>query len=147
MSATSVRNALLTQLQADTALIAEFTAPQIKKGVELHFDVTTATKGLRVAMELSNQRLIDILSSRVEATYGFSLLAYFYETDVGAVDDRMALYDELIREAVEKTLDLGINATRLLIGQTRYRQHQKVENLYFAVIPVSVHVRETRGAR
>ncbi len=148
MSARTVRDALISQLQADTVLLAEFTAPQIKKGVESNFDINTATKGLRVALEISSQQPIGMNSTKVNATYGYSTIAYFYETDPEQVDDRMGQYDEIIREAVEKDLDLGsINPTRIIIGQTRYRNHPKINNLYFCIIPVAVSVREIRGAR
>jgi len=147
MSATTVRDALLTQLQADTALVSEFTAPQIKKGVELNFDIKAATKGLRLAITASDQELVDMLSKRVNASYAYLVLAYFYETNPENVDDRMNLYDEIIREGVEKILDIGIEGARVSIGQTKYSQHPKIENLYFVVIPALIKVRETRGAR
>ena len=131
MSATSVRNALLSQLQADSVLGAEFGSTNVKKGIEANFDLDAATKGVRVGIQFSSQKMKEFVSKKVDAAYGFSLIAYFLETDFAKVDDRMILYDEFMREAVENIPDLGIDQLRLTIGTPQSRQHTKAQKLYF----------------
>lgn len=148
MSATTVRNALIAQIQGDAALITEFGSGNIKKGVETRFDLKVSSKGVRVGTELSRQRTSDLTSNgKIDARYGFGVLAYFYEDDPGKVDDRMTLYDELIREAIEKDLTLGVGVLDLDIGQTRYRVNASIPNLFYCYFPVLCWVREIRGNR
>lgn len=147
MSGKTVRNALIAQLQANTVLAAEFGATNIRKGIETQFDINTNTKGLRIATELSRQANADMTGGKINAMYGFSVVAYFYETDSGLVDDRMSEYDEWIREAIESDFSLGINVQKMEIGQTTYRTHQRIKNIYLAIIPLLCLVRELRGNR
>lgn len=143
MSATTVINGILSTIQADPSILSEFGLPNIKKGIETNFDVNAATKGVRVATEFSRQRRSAMTSNtKVDAWYGYTLLAYFYEADAQKVDERMTQYNEIMRAPIDKKPDLGVGVLDVIMAQTLYRKSVKIPNLYFCIFPLVCRARE-----
>lgn len=149
MSARTVHNAIIGQLQNDTVIANEF-GTNILKGYVRIEDVPLNGRVLRVSFIASDESESEeeLSGTRTLASYGFLITIGFYEPDSGTADERKADYDKMIRDAIDKDRSFGgvaIETTEM--GRMTFVEPPEAEGYYFGVMPLTVEKYETIGNR
>lgn len=154
MSASTVHNAIITQLGNNSAIITEFTT--VSKGVAKNINITSVGRILSVIFISSTDLDTDAAQSiglsspvqKVLSLYSFYIAVAFYEPDDSLAEQRKAGYDKMIRDGIDSDLTFGgvcIGLTNM--GKLSLAESPDAEGLYYGIMPVVCYRREERGNR
>lgn len=122
MDTATVRNAIVSQLQADPDIISYIGASNVDYGLGRAYPETLpAVRIIQSGREEEDDFESGDYDPRVWAWYKFYLVCFFTEDSAKDAEDYESLYDRIIRKALTKNYRLGGVVTEMQIGRTFYR--------------------------
>lgn len=143
--ATTVQNAIVTQLVTDTSIATEFTG-KVAKGLGRNFNFNTDGQGIRVYLVSADQQFTDVSYHFKHTILTYLVTILFFEPDDAVGEERKIKYDDWVRKAIEKDVSFGGLALNTEIDNTAYKEDPMIDGSYFVVIPIIVQGHEATGA-
>lgn len=124
----------------------------VGKGVARNFDFLNDIKGIYVFHLAESSEIANLGYTTQHTTYGFLVVAFFYEPDEEQAEIRKAQYNRLLKAVVEKDLKAGgsgflnINvAYKTDIGPTKFYFHPTVDGGTYLTFSVTTFCKENIG--
>lgn len=122
------------------------------KGVARNFDFLNDIKGIYVFHLAEASEIANLNYTTQHVTYGYLVVAFFYEPDEEQAEIRKAQYNRLLKAAIEKDLKAGVGgflnstvAYKTEIGPTKFYFHPTIDGGTYLTFSVTTFCKENVG--
>ena len=123
----------------------------IGKGIARNFDFLNDIKGIYVFHLAESTEQVELRNIAHHVTYGFLVVAFFYEPDEEQAETRKAQYNRILKAVIEKDLKAGNSSVMLPvayktdIGPTKFYFHPTIEGGVYLTFSVTTLCKEAVG--